>query len=323
MSCCFYKQNKLHIGNSKLDSFNDTINSQDIYLYKITINHPEQNMSKNSQQNKRAPKAMESLVHDLPYTLTGKTVSKKQLNAYYRSRVYTSQTGINSLVTAAQPILSLLDRIQSSTKLPEAKSLHHKLMHELQAFETYALSFTYPEDFVIVGRFILCMTLDDILEKLSWPENDSWNDYKFIPPPAHDKQAAEEGVFVILERIKQNPSEYIDLLELVYLCLSLGFEGKYRHLPNGKNELDAIIEALYEIIRQQRGDLKDNLLMLAPPLPKAPLFNFHHAVWVFFIFTGCILVALYISFNYMLNLNINSLLHDLQQILQQLEQINY
>ena len=47
--------------------------------------------------------------------------------------------------------------------------------------------------------------------------------------------------------------------ELMYLCLALGFEGKYRVMARGVLDLDGISDALYRQIRQLRGDVPREL----------------------------------------------------------------
>jgi type VI secretion system protein ImpK len=61
-----------------------------------------------------------------------------------------------------------------------------------------------------------------------------------------------EKFFEILERLRGNPGRYIDLIELVYLCLALGYEGKYRHDPSGQGQLGQLQRDLYRLIREQR-----------------------------------------------------------------------
>src|SRR3990167_2355885 len=65
-----------------------------------------------------------------------------------------------------------------------------------------------------------------------------------------------ERFFIILERLEQDPLFYIDLLELTYLCLSLGYEGKFRYQERGHLKLQEIINNLFEKIKQIRHELK-------------------------------------------------------------------
>ena len=55
------------------------------------------------------------------------------------------------------------------------------------------------------------------------------------------------------------PVKHLHLLELMYLCLSLGFEGKYRVMPRGTLELEVIRDSLYRQIRQLRGDVPSEI----------------------------------------------------------------
>jgi type VI secretion system protein ImpK len=61
-----------------------------------------------------------------------------------------------------------------------------------------------------------------------------------------------ERFFDLLTQLRQNPGTFLPVLELMYLCLSLGFQGRYRLSPRGPGELDRLREDLYTIITRQR-----------------------------------------------------------------------
>ena len=63
----------------------------------------------------------------------------------------------------------------------------------------------------------------------------------------------------MLDRLSKNPVKHLPMLELMYLCLALGFEGKYRVMARGVLDLDGISDALYRQIRQLRGDVPREL----------------------------------------------------------------
>jgi len=46
---------------------------------------------------------------------------------------------------------------------------------------------------------------------------------------------------------------------LLYLCLCLGFEGRYRVEDHGSSKLEEIRENAYQIIQRQRGDVERDL----------------------------------------------------------------
>ena len=53
-------------------------------------------------------------------------------------------------------------------------------------------------------------------------------------------------------QMRQNPGRYLPVIELMYLCMSLGFQGQYRLSPRGPAELDRLREETYAVIVRQR-----------------------------------------------------------------------
>jgi len=62
-----------------------------------------------------------------------------------------------------------------------------------------------------------------------------------------------ERFFRLLKSLGDNPTHNLHLLELMYLCLSFGFEGRYRLSPDGRDKLTRIREWLFNLIQTQRG----------------------------------------------------------------------
>jgi type VI secretion system protein ImpK len=70
----------------------------------------------------------------------------------------------------------------------------------------------------------------------------------------HGETSGGEKSFLICERVCQSPGENLDIIELFYICLSLGFEGKYRLMNRGREPLEQLKDNLFAIIRRYRGD---------------------------------------------------------------------
>ncbi|MGH8841097.1 MAG: type VI secretion system protein TssL, long form, partial [Advenella sp.] len=68
----------------------------------------------------------------------------------------------------------------------------------------------------------------------------------------------------------QNPAQHIDLLELLYYCLVLGFEGRYRVVDNGRSQLETLRQRLLLILRNARGQYA---AALSPHWQDAPILN--------------------------------------------------
>lgn len=69
----------------------------------------------------------------------------------------------------------------------------------------------------------------------------------------HRETSGGEKFFQVLERVSGDPRRYLSLLELLYVCLALGFEGKYRLDERGASKLAEIRSDLYRRIQSVRG----------------------------------------------------------------------
>ena len=65
--------------------------------------------------------------------------------------------------------------------------------------------------------------------------------------------------FLILYRMRDIPAENLYILEMIYIFLSLGYEGKYRVIHRGKESLEQIRDELFRIIRNHRGEYERSL----------------------------------------------------------------
>ena len=59
--------------------------------------------------------------------------------------------------------------------------------------------------------------------------------------------------------MKEQPAENLYILELMYIFLSLGFEGKYKVIHRGREVIEQMRDDLFTIIRRQRGEYERSL----------------------------------------------------------------
>ena len=85
----------------------------------------------------------------------------------------------------------------------------------------------------------------------------------------HQEVHSGERFFDLLGQMRQNPGRFLPVIELMYLCMSLGFQGRYRLSPRGPAELDRLREETYALIVRQRQapepDLSPHWLGVAAP----------------------------------------------------------
>jgi len=185
---------------------------------------------------------------------------------HYRSLTLTTHTGINPLTAAAASLLTLNNKLKRAVGNENMSTLHQKIVHEINAFETNAKNRSYRSETIIIARYLLCATLDETIVQTRWGQLNNWNEHKLLTKFQRN-QSVNDNFFLILDRLSEDPALHIDLLELIYLCLRLGFHGKYRQDKNDNRERDKLIDSLYQQIRIQRQEPK--ALLKATPATTA------------------------------------------------------
>nr|WP_244915329.1 type IVB secretion system protein IcmH/DotU [Legionella feeleii] len=171
---------------------------------------------------------------------------------YYRSKLFIAPFTTNPLVAAAGPLLSLLERLCITPSLPPITSIRENIEHELRAFHSRVNSNTSTEEIDALAHYILCATIDELLGKNYLRLYGKVAEFKAFTPSSHDEVGPQQRFFDIVNYIKQQPNQYLDLIELAYYCLIAGFEGEQHGRPNGRQALDNLIEDLYQLIQQHR-----------------------------------------------------------------------
>lgn len=186
--------------------------------------------------------------------------------AYYRSKAFVSTIGVNPLIAAAAPLFFLVEKIQNLTTTPNLTQLRTDLLHEVKAFETQAQQHGYRSKMLIAARYVLCTWVDELISRTTWGRDLTWQLQTLVEQPTADIKE-NRSFFLVLNHCLQDPSTYVDLLELLYLCLSLGFEGEYRYLERGYILLAELRDNLYHTIQRHRGEASKQLEIHTPQVP--------------------------------------------------------
>lgn len=158
--------------------------------------------------------------------------------------------GANPLTAAAAPLLQLLARLRNTMNQPDPADLRERATRELREFERVARDAGIPIEQLRPAHYALCASLDDVVLNTPWGSTGVW-DSRSLVSTFHQEVRSGERFFDLLGQLKQNPGAYLPVLELMYLCLSLGFEGRYR-VSGGRPQLEKLREDLYAIIMRQR-----------------------------------------------------------------------
>lgn len=165
---------------------------------------------------------------------------------------------VNPLVAAASELLSHVVRIKHSSAPQSLTELNTQLEAALKVFEAQALRNGIDGTQMMKARYVLCTVVDEAVVTAGWGNESNWSQSSLLSR-YHNETFGGEKVFSVLDQLCRDPVRNLSLLELLYLCLSLGFEGKFRVLDRGMIELDAIRDALFRQIRHLRGDIPREL----------------------------------------------------------------
>ena len=166
------------------------------------------------------------------------------------------QTGLNPIVAAANPLLGLASRLPQARPADPA-ALRATLVRAIERFETSARAAGIEHAPLIAARYALCTWLDEAAASTPWGEP-VWARRSLLLQ-FHGEAWGGEKFFVLLGRLAERPAEHRALLELFYLILSLGFEGRYRILPDGRAQLDTLRERLARLLARERGPIAAEL----------------------------------------------------------------
>lgn len=228
-------------------------------------------------------------------------------------------SGINPLVDAASYLFSILGKLKQLNHYQQIDKLQQQLITEVKNFQSRIKQSGYDQEYRLVCHYIICATFDDIIGNTSWGNQGQWEHYSLLKTFKQDPQH-QSKFFTIVERAIKEPSIYIDLMELSYICLSLGYKGPYRATEHNHYKLEQITNNLYKHIRAYRGNA--NRALSPAPLRRNKLKQKYTAqgrgsLLSMSMMTACIVMTMFISLGYLMDMISNESFEHLAQIDQQ------
>ncbi len=167
-------------------------------------------------------------------------------------------SGSNPLVMAANPVLNLVPQIRTTAQMADAAQFREFLVGKVQEFERRARELGVPPETIIGARYCLCTVVDESAAQTPWGGSGVWSRHSLLVT-FHNETWGGEKFFQLLSKLAQNPQQYRNLLELMYYCISLGLEGRFRVVDNGRAQLETLRQRLWTILRDQGVGSDDSL----------------------------------------------------------------
>lgn len=166
---------------------------------------------------------------------------------------FSTNKGLNPLVNAASSLIAVFEKTRQSMSHPNVGGLHQRLVSEIKQFEVEAKEAGIKPEIVLASRYALCTALDEAVLNTPWGSESAWPQRTLLSV-FHNETSGGEKFFMLLDRMKEQPAVNLYMLEMMYILLSLGFEGKYRVIHRGRETIEQIRDDLFNTIRLQRGE---------------------------------------------------------------------
>lgn len=213
----------------------------------------------------------------------------------------------NPYITLSKPLFRHISQLLNTYEVNNIKDVHAVLRNEIDLFTQNAAQYHLESSQVLVVRYLLCTFLDELICTTFWGKNYDWA-HESLLSHYYKETYGGEKFFQLLNTMLASPANYIYQLEFMYVCIALGFEGKYRIQTRGKMELDTIKENLYKQIKLLHGKEKSPFYP-EPKISKKQHLFFYKVPYLKLIAVASVLIlTVYIVLSIMLSNQENDLI---------------
>ncbi len=158
----------------------------------------------------------------------------------------------NPLVEEAQSLLALLAAFRAGRLEIDLPRLHGVVSGRIADYER-ALGGRYDKETVQRAIYALCATADDVAKNRPGNPGDAaeWArrsmEVRFV-----GEHFGGDRFWSRLDRMLTRPGESQDMLELYHACMACGFEGRYRLLPDGQLQHQAMMQRVFQALAYPR-----------------------------------------------------------------------
>ena len=204
--------------------------------------------------------------------------------------------GGNPLLAAGAPLIVLANSLRAVVDQQDTVRLRRTIVDELRRFQGQARTLGVGEEEVRYGHYALSALIDEVVLSTPWGAKSGWGKQTLVAT-FHNEVVSGDRMFEVADALEARPGRSPNLLELIYVCLSFGFEGRMRLERGGASKLVQLRDRLYSAIRNLRGPLERGLspswkgidAAYKPIARQTPL-------WVWLAGFAVLLLALYAGF---------------------------
>ena len=150
-----------------------------------------------------------------------------------------------SLADLCGELLAFALQLKKANDPGDADGLRQKIDEQFRALESKARQADVPAEDVQLAKYAVAAFIDEMILTSSWTLKESWADKPLQLAYFNDFSAGEE-FYTKIESLRG--AKRYSVLEVYYLCLALGFRGKYVDLQ-GMEKKKVLVDSMLREIR--------------------------------------------------------------------------
>lgn len=155
------------------------------------------------------------------------------------------------LLFASKEIFKETHKLMNQESVTDLQGISNLMSKEIDNFSNVAMAQGVSSEDVHVARYILTTFIDEMFSSSNWSNDSDWANVSLLGRYFSEGYGGA-NFFQLLKTFESNPTRFIHLMELAYVCLSFGFGGMYKQEGNSLQDLNAIKENLYRQIKTTR-----------------------------------------------------------------------
>jgi type VI secretion system protein ImpK len=173
----------------------------------------------------------------------------------------------NDMVSLASPVFDLILRVKSGIVTPSAE-LRPRVASLLQGFEERANRYRFDSRLIQVAKFALAAFVDETVLTNNFPLKDEWEKNP-LQLEYFGEQLAGNKFFDKLQAMLKQIGTTGDAVEIYYVCMLLGFKGRYAVYEHDKlmNIMQTTANELVKSGKIQNLELSPHWLANDQPKP--------------------------------------------------------
>ncbi len=199
---------------------------------------------------------------------TNSSASHNSNSAKYLPRLLPAHNlGLPELIASASPLLSIISQLRQLDGTIDIKELRLRIANMVKDFISDSQK-EHSKDIVSKSSYALCATIDEAVLNTPWGESSEWSQ-KPLLSIFHKETYGGEKFYSMLDEEVTTDAKRFDLIELLYLCLSLGFLGKLRIDKHGQVKAEQIRANTYSLLKKNRDRFEGALSSSISPITTA------------------------------------------------------